>query len=312
MLRGKVLITGGAGFLGRGIIGRAHREGWPCSFTVLSRDEEKQSILQHRYPDVRCILGDVRDSDRLDLAFVGHDVVIHAGAVKFIPEAEYNVDECIAVNVQGSRNVARAAINAGVKTVIGISTDKAVLPVNSYGMTKALMERLYAQLDGKTGTRFKVTRYGNVIGSTGSVIPLFLQQKEERGKVLVTNEHMTRFWLTIDQAIDLVLRAYEEESIGAVIVPRCGAMRIVDLARLIADGSPIEFIGSRPGEKLHERLVDYTEAVRCVDEGDCYLLYPPTSKVKGGGEPWTYTSENPAHWVTQEEMACAIVAAKGV
>ena len=311
MLRGKVLITGGAGFLGRGIIHRACQENWPCDFTVLSRDEEKQVKLQHRYPYVRCVLGDVKDQDRLESTFTGHDLIIHAAAMKYIPEAEYNVDECIVVNVEGSRNVARAAIKAGVKTVIGISTDKAVLPVNSYGMTKALMERLYAQLDSKT-TRFKVVRYGNVIGSTGSVIPLFLQQKEELGKVLVTNEHMTRFWLTINEAVDLVLQAYREESIGAMVVPRCGAMKIVDLARLIADGSPIEIIGSRPGEKLHERLVDYTEAVRCVGKGSYYLLYPPTSKGKGGEEPWTYTSEAPAHWVTSDAMAEAIIAAREI
>ena len=315
MLQGKVLITGGAGFLGRAILRRAHRESWPCEFIVLSRDEEKQVKLKQRWPGVNCVLGDVRDIDRLLETFKGQQTIIHAAALKYIPEAEKNVDETIAVNVEGSRNVARAAIRAGVETVVGISTDKAVLPVNAYGMSKALMERLYAQIDAKFGTRFRVVRYGNVVGSTGSVIPLFQQQLKEAGQLTITDDRMTRFWLSAEEAVELIANTIQPEPIrlphpayvGSVIVPKCASMRILDLALLIAKGAPIERIGIRPGEKLHERLIDYQESARAVDFGDLCYLYPPTEQGEGDGkEPWSYSSQYPNRWITPDEMQAMI------
>ena len=311
MLKGKVLVTGGSGFLGRGLLRRIRREGWPVEVTVYSRDEEKQHQLRHRYPEVRCILGDVRDIERLTVACAGHDIVIHAAAVKFIPEAEHNVAECIAVNVDGSRNVALAAVRAGVEQVIGLSTDKACLPVNTYGMTKAIMERLFMEARRwSAGTWFGCVRYGNVVGSTGSVIPLFRQQLEDSGEVRVTDKNMTRFWLSIDQAIDLISHA-NTAIMPATYVYRCPAMRIVELAEVMAGDHPVRITGIRPGEKLDERLVDYSESLRCVQDGDFYALLPPIAEAKGE-EPWTYVSSTPARWIEKDEMVAMIADAQEV
>ncbi len=310
MLEGNVLITGGAGFLGRAILRRAVRDNWPCRFTVLSRDEEKQVKLQRQFPDVRCLLGDVRDRDRLEAAFAGHNIVIHAAAMKYVPEAEHNVAECIAVNVEGTRNVALAAIHAGVETVVGISTDKAVLPTNTYGMTKALMERLFMELHGRGETKFALVRYGNVVGSTGSVIPLF-EEQARAGRVTVTDDKMTRFWLSVDAAVDLIVTAGQPAS-GTILVPRCAAMRVVELARLIAADAKVEIVGARPGEKLHERLVDYRESAQAMQIGENYCLSSPTSPPTSEVEPWTYSSQYPARWIEPAEMTAMIEDARGV
>jgi UDP-N-acetylglucosamine 4,6-dehydratase len=304
MLKGNVLVTGGSGFLGRGLLRRIRRDSWPAEVTVYSRDEEKQQQLRRRYPEVRCILGDVRDLERLTAACTGHDIVIHAAAVKYIPEAEHNVAECIAVNVDGSRNVALAAVRAGVKKVVGLSTDKACLPVNTYGMTKAIMERLFMEANRWSDTRFTTVRYGNVIGSTGSVIPLFRQQLADSGEVQVTDKNMSRFWLSVDQAINLICYALTW-GCPATVVYRCPAMRIVELAEVMAVGRPVKIIGIRPGEKMDERLVDYTESLRCVQDGDYYALLPPIAEVNGDS-PWTYVSSSPARWIEKDEMAAMI------
>lgn len=305
VLKGNVLVTGGAGYLGRAILKYAAEAKWPCRFTVFSRDEEKQWRLQQRFPDVRCILGDVRDYDRLEAAFCGQDIVIHAGAIKFVPEAEFNVAEAISVNLLGSSNVARAAVRSQVSQVISISTDKACLPVNVYGMTKALMERLMIEADTWGRTKFTVVRYGNVIGSTGSVIPLFLHQKATSGRITVTDPLMTRFWLTAKEAVDIVLKATEEEQGGTILVPRCGAMKLQTLAELIAQDSPIDVIGPRPGEKPHEELVHFRESV-LSEEIDGYYRLRPRGSNTGAQEPFTYASHTPAHWVTKEAMWAAI------
>jgi len=312
MLTGRILVTGGSGFLGRGLLRRIRRESWPCEVTCLSRDETKQYELKRRYPEVRCVLGDVRDLERLTAAAAGHDIIIHAAALKYIPEAEYNVQECIDVNIHGSRNVVLAALRAGVRQVVGLSTDKACLPVNTYGMTKALMERMFAAANGRE-TRFSTVRYGNVVGSTGSVIPIFQQQLTDFGEVRVTDKNMSRFWLSIDEAIDLIVYALLNEAVGLqTCVYRCSAMRIIDLAELIAGGKPAQITGIRPGEKIDERLVDYSESLRCEQDGDYYILYPPTVAPVGAGEPWTYLSSSPAHWITRDEMANMIADAEEV
>jgi UDP-N-acetylglucosamine 4,6-dehydratase len=292
--------------LGRAIIRRATREKWDARFTVYSRDEEKQFKLRQRYPDVRCVLGDVLNLDRLMLAMQGFDTVIHASAVKFVPEAEFNVFETVDVNVRGSQNVAFAAHAARVGTVVGISTDKACLPVNLYGATKMVMERTFGEANKWGETRFVVTRYGNVVGSTGSIIPVFQQQLAATGKVKVTNPAMTRFWLAPDDAVDLVVEcvAHRDDCGGDIIVPLPGAMQIGGLASVISPN--IEIIGARPGEKIHESLVSEHEASRTQYLGQ-HLVIRSTGTVlntKCGHAP--YSSDAPTHWIRPDEMLAII------
>lgn len=310
MLKGKWLVTGGSGFAGRGLLRHIRREGWPCEVTVYSRDGKKQWELRRLYPEAHCVLGDVRDLNRLTAVATGHDGIIHMAALKHIPEAEQNVDECFAVNIDGSRNVALAAVQVGIPQVIGLSTDKACAPMNTYGLSKAAMERIFAEANRWGSTRFVCVRYGNVVGSTGSVIPLFYQQLADFGEVRVTDKNMTRFWISVDEAIDLISYAAERQT--GTIIYRCGAMKIIDLAELIAAGKPIKVTGIRPGERLDERLVDYSESQHCEQDGDYYLLHPPTMEGNGLPEPWTYTSSNPAHWIGKTEMAAMIEDVKNV
>jgi UDP-N-acetylglucosamine 4,6-dehydratase/5-epimerase len=321
MLEGNVLITGGSGFLGRAILRKAHQEGWPARFTIYSRDETKQWELKRRYPDVHCILGDVaRDLPRLIAAMTGHDLVIHAAAVKYIPEAEHNVLETIAVNIEGSRNVAVAAIAAGVKTVVGISTDKACGPLNLYGMTKAVMERMYSECDRMSPTKFVTVRYGNVVGSTGSVIPIFERQIQDYNEIRVTDGRMTRFWLGVGDAVDLICHAAINAQGGWTVIDPCPAMAIVDLARAVwsihwqhnGDGR-IVFTGMRPGEKLHESLFNDQEAPRVTSVPDSryYLMAPATHPAAIEGRKG-YSSDEPLRWLEIEEMEQLIREAEGI
>lgn len=287
-LEGNIFITGGAGYLGRGIMRRVRCESWPCRITVYSRDETKQDICRQRYPEHRYILGDVRDRDRLETAMLGHDIVIHAGAIKYVPEAEHNVEETLKVNVDGSRNVIQAARHAGIKQVIGLSTDKATAPVNTYGATKMLMERAFQEQH--CDTIYKCVRYGNVVGSTGSVIPFFQRQRRELGRITVTDPDMTRFWMSVDEAIDCILFALEHGGPGGVIVPRPRSMRIGALADVIADGVPIEYIGARPGEKTHEELIHYQESVRVKAHNRDYYELLPIRRGFNGSEPFLLSS----------------------
>lgn len=305
-LKGNVLLTGGSGYLGRGVMRRARRENWDCKLTVYSRDEMKQELCRREYPEVRYVLGDVKDYDRLEAALAGHETVIHMAAVKFIPEAEFNVQECLDVNTLGSQRVIEAALRVGVQSVIGISTDKAVQPVNVYGATKFLMEREFGEAARRSdfagfGTRFNCVRYGNVVGSTGSVIPLFLNQMRNEQRIKLTDPRMTRFWLSVDQAIDLILIAlYEPMQNGSVVVPRPKAMTMKALAESIAGESPIDIIGQRPGEKMHESLMSYEESVRVNYRVGYYELMSPGNK--GGVEPFTLASHTPDGWIEQDEM----------
>lgn len=312
-MQGNVFITGGAGYLGRGFIRAAHKSGLFSGITVYSRDEEKQASLKRRYPDVRMLLGDVRDIEHLKIAMAGHDIVIHAGAVKFVPEAEFNVHDTVDVNVFGSRNVAHAAAYAGVEKVIGISTDKAVLPVNTYGATKMLMERIFSEYSSNFDeTIYTCVRYGNVIGSTGSIIPVFKDQLERTGRVTVTDPKMTRFWLTIDEAVGLILRAIDAPARGCTFVSKCPAMSLWDLANIITTEDRIDIVGKRPGEKMHEELVAYAESVRTKNLGDGFLILPPTTPEVDVNESWTYASHSPARWIIAEEMRAAIEDAETV
>lgn len=315
MLRGKIFVTGGGGYLARAIYRRAERENWLAEFTCYSRHEDLQTRLHQRFPHVRRILGDVRDRDRLAIAMAGHDIVIHAAALKRVPEAEENVCETVDINVQGSMNVAIAAHVAGVRTVIGISTDKACGPLNLYGASKMIMERIFGEANGWGDTRFVVTRYGNVVGSTGSIVPIFADQLRRNGKVTVTDPDMTRFWLSPEDAVDLirncVLRA--DRLAGAILIPQPGAMRIGDLARLIAGEAPIEIIGPRPGEKKHEALISEYETSRArytagmPDHNTWIVLYPP-GEVRGATErpEYAYSSEAPDFWIEPADMLAMI------
>lgn len=316
MITGKLLITGGAGFLGRGIIRRIQRENWDAEVTVFSRDETKQWDLQHRYPSVRCVLGDVCDEDQLAAVVAGHDIVIHAAAVKYIPEAENNVAVCTAVNVQGSLNVARAAARASVRACVGVSTDKACAPLNTYGATKMLMERIFSEANRWSETRFMTVRYGNVMASTGSVVPVFRQQLRDTGEMRVTDPKMTRFWLSVDDAVDLIDQALTVPSErGAVVIPACAAMGIPQLAQAVweeygrAGGpleAPIKFMGPRPGEKLSEQLYNEAEHTRIYVQ-DGYFYLSPTTRILSASHRaagiirTSYDSAEPSRWLSTEE-----------
>lgn len=298
----RILITGGSGFLGRGIMRQLHDN----EFTVYSRDEYKQDLCRQKFPNARYIIGDVRDVDRLTLAMYDADTVIHAAAMKYIPEAEANVGECININVNGSHAVLQAARAAGVQKVIGISTDKACMPVNTYGITKALMERIFDEQSRYINC--SCVRYGNVIGSTGSVIPVFERQLREKGFVTVTGPYMTRYWISIDDAVKLILLALDA-SPGEIVIPMPSAMTTGDLAKSLA-GDKIEIIGLRPGEKAHENLLHSQESVRAVKAGNHYIL-KPTGTI-GDNEQFTLVSSDPRHWLTPEELHAVMADAKCV
>lgn len=310
MLTGNILITGGAGFLGRGIVRRAEAENWPCRFTVYSRDEQKQDKMRQRWPAVRYVLGDITDLERLALVAAGHDTIIHAAAIKYIPEGEFNVNECVRVNIDGSRSVFSAARMAGVSTVVAVSTDKAVLPINAYGMTKAVMERLMSEASALDPiTRYVGCRYGNVIGSTGSVIPVFQRQLGETGKITITDPEMTRFWISVDDAVDLIDAAANEADDGAIVIPQPKSMRLDDLANTIIrayagardDYSRFtDIIGKRPGEKMHEDLLSESERLRTIRLGTYFQLLPPGKE--SFSEVPRLTSEAPYEWLDEDEM----------
>ena len=304
---GRALVTGGTGSLGKAIVARAKCEAWPVEFTIYSRDEVKQGQMRVKHPECSYKLGDVRDLERLQAAMRGQDIVLHCGAQKVVPDAEVNTDETVKTNVLGSMNVATAAIRTGVKQVIGISTDKACGPVNAYGQSKALMEKLFQQADKAGDTQFNLTRYGNVVGSRGSVVPFFQRQAREGKRLTITDFRMTRFWLTLNQAVDLILLALAEPEGGTIVVPKAPAMRVVDVARIVAPHAELVDIGIRPGEKVHESLIQSSEAYHTDDCGSFFRVYPATSQRKGTMLPETgkeqYTSQFPSHWLEAEEMA---------
>lgn len=273
MVTGSLLITGGTGSLGKALLKRLVSE--DVRITVLSRDETKQSVLKSRFPDVRFVLCDVRDVDKLNLTFRGQDIIIHAAAYKQIPSSQVNCDEAIQTNVIGSRNVARAAVLNHVKRVVGISTDKACMPVNLYGTTKAAMEALFQQYSHDYDTVFTLTRYGNVICSNASVIPYFMTLKAEGRPLTVTDKRMTRFWISLEQAVDLVIEALSLED-GQIVVPRAPASRVWDLASWIAeDLVPIVETSIRPGEKLHECMVSSMETLHTQERTMDFVIHPP-------------------------------------
>jgi len=313
-----LLITGGTGSFGKRLVATLLERGRLSRLVVFSRDELKQSEMQSefpptRHPALRYFLGDVRDRDRLHRAFTGIQHVVHAAALKQVPAAEYNPFEAIKTNVLGAQNVIEEAIDRGVQSVVALSTDKAANPINLYGATKLCSDKLFVAGNAYVGagpTRFSVVRYGNVVGSRGSVIPFF--RKARAGGVLpITDPRMTRFWITLQQGVEFVLDALREGHGGEIFVPKIPSMRITDLAEAIAPGCRHEIVGIRPGEKLHEVLVPEDDARNAVDLGDRFAILPAFRSAasdawRGRGRPladgFRYASDTNDRWLTVEEL----------
>ena len=284
MLNGQsILVTGGSGSFGRRFVETVLRHASPRRVIVFSRDEFKQYEMQQQLgPEwastLRFFIGDVRDRERLELAMREVDVCVHAAALKHVPAAEYNPMECIHTNVYGAENVVRAALNTGVKRVIALSTDKAANPVNLYGASKLASDKIFIaanNLSGSLGTRFSVVRYGNVVGSRGSVIPLFRRMIAEGAEFLpVTDERMTRFWITLQHGVDFVVSCIAMMQGGEIFVPKIPSMRIIDLARAMAPHLPHKPVGIRPGEKLHEVMITEDDSRQTFELPDRFVIEP--------------------------------------
>ena len=306
-----VLVTGGTGSFGKKFIKVMLEEIQPKKVIVFSRDELKQHEMQtsgYSHPNLRFFIGDVRDRDRLRRAMNGVDIVVHAAALKQVPACEYNPMEAIKTNIMGTSNVVEAALDAGVKKVLAISTDKAVNPVNLYGATKLAAEKLVIQSNAYaagTATRYSCVRYGNVVGSRGSVVPVFLKQRQS-GEVTITDERMTRFWLSLEEGVRFVIKCIEQMEGGEVFVPRIPSMKVVDLARAIAPEAKINVIGIRPGEKLHEVLISEDESRTTVELESMFVVQPAEAlwfgyswqeKGKLLQDDFRYASDNNSEWL---------------
>lgn len=316
-----ILVTGGTGSFGRKFTEIVLRDHNPAKLIIFSRDELKQQEMRDAIssPLLRYFIGDVRDQDRLRRAMQGVDVVVHAAALKQVPACEYNPMEAVKTNVMGGQNVIEAAIDSGVAQVIALSTDKAVNPVNIYGATKLCAEKIFVQSNaysGSDGTRFSCVRYGNVAGSRGSVIPLFASQKAT-GRITITDDRMTRFWITLEQGVKFVTDCLQEMDRGEIFVPKIPSMRITELAQALAPECAVDIMGIRPGEKLHEVLISKDEARTAVELEDKYVIIPSQPWFQAPDwhqgidleEDFEYTSDNNTQWLTHDqlrEMASAI------
>ena len=311
-----VLVTGGTGSFGRKFVEVMLADYRPEKVIVFSRDELKQHEMREaglNDPRLRYFIGDVRDLLRMRRAMEGIDVVVHAAALKQVPAAEYNPIEAIMTNIMGARNVIEAALDTKVKRVLAMSTDKAVNPINLYGATKLAAEKLIVQSNAYAGgktTRFSCVRYGNVVGSRGSVIPVF-QRQRKHGHITITDERMTRFWLSIDQGVRFTIRCIEQMQGGEVFVPKIPSTRVVDVAKAVAPDAEVELIGIRPGEKMHEVLVSEDEARHTVELDDMYVVEPPGAlwfghewreKGKPLPEGFAYSSDNNKQSLTVDEI----------
>lgn len=297
-----IFCDGGAGTLGRAIARRRKKEGWTGHLTVYSRDEHKHSFMRRLYPDVHYVTGDIRNIETLKLAMAGHDVVIHAGATKVIPVSEYYSMDTIDNNVFGSMNVCLAAREVGVKDVIGISTDKAAHPVNAYGATKYLMEKIFVEFARDDPTvNYHLTRYGNILESTGSVIEAWKKSIAAGEPIKITDPEMTRFWLSPQQAVTLVTMALKLES-GTILIPKAPALSIENLAQYtLGNEFEYELIPMRPGEKIHEELLTIEETEYATESQDFFFLRPTTSpKVDVPCKPY---SSDMAPELTREQLA---------
>jgi UDP-N-acetylglucosamine 4,6-dehydratase len=309
-----VLVTGATGSFGKQFVKTMLEDYHPAKIIVFSRDELKQHEMRlegYNHPSLRYFLGDVRDRDRLYRAMNGVDIVVHAAALKQVPACEYNPMEAVKTNIQGSSNVIEAALESGVQKAIMLSTDKAVNPVNLYGATKLVAEKLFIQSNAYAGgsqTRFSCVRYGNVIGSRGSVIPLFIQQSESGMRLTLTDERMTRFWISLEQGVRFVIWAIENMFGGEVFVPKIPSVRITDIARAIAPRAQLEVIGIRPGEKLHEVLIHEDEARATVIQPTEELWFG--HEWRGRGKPlpdgYRYSSDTNPLWLSQAQIQALI------
>lgn len=317
-----VLITGGTGSFGKKLIQHVLAEYQPKKLIVYSRDELKQFELSQTYngPSMRYFIGDVRDADRLKQAMHGVDYVVHAAALKQVPAAEYNPFEAIKTNIHGAQNVIEAALAAGVEKVIALSTDKAANPVNLYGATKLASDKLFVAANNMVGphpTRFAVVRYGNVVGSRGSVIPFFLNLIREGAKELpITHPEMTRFMITLDQGVQFVMRSFRRMQGGEIFVPKIPSMLTVDLAKALAPDLPHKIVGIRPGEKIHEIMCPADDSHLTLEFADHYVIKPTITfgfkadfEVNGEGqrgtpvgEGFAYSSGNNSVWLTDTEL----------
>lgn len=319
--RKTVLITGGTGSFGKKFIEILLKKYAPKKVIVYSRDELKQFEMQQKFnqPCMRYFIGDVRDEARLERAMAGVDYVVHAAALKQVPAAEYNPMECIKTNVQGAQNVIDAAIACGVKKTIALSTDKAANPINLYGATKLCSDKLFSaasNLAGARPVRFAVVRYGNVVGSRGSVVPFFKSLLAEGAKELpITDPRMTRFWLRLEDGVEFVLKNFHRMQGGEIFIPKIPSMRITDLAEAIAPGVPTKVIGIRPGEKLHEVMCPADLYYETLEFNDHFVIMPSTPvygvdyRHNGLGEEgkqvpdsFSYDSGSNSHFLTIDEL----------
>jgi UDP-N-acetylglucosamine 4,6-dehydratase len=308
-----VLVTGGTGSFGTAFVRRLLEGHEPEAIRIYSRDELKQSELERQFPDdrLRFLIGDVRSLERLTLATKGVDVIVHAAAMKQVPACEYNPFEAVQTNIVGAENVVSAAIASNVPRTLALSTDKAVNPVNLYGATKLCAEKIFTQGNAYASdslARFASVRYGNVVRSRGSVIPLFERQARD-GELTVTDESMTRFWITLDEAVDFVIASLGRMQGGEVFVPRIPSMRIGDLADALAPGIPRRTIGIRPGEKVHEVLITEDESRHAVGFEDYFAIYPAFEfwgvEFPAGDElppDFRYASDTNDHWLDAEHL----------
>jgi UDP-N-acetylglucosamine 4,6-dehydratase len=313
-LKGKtILITGGTGSFGKKFVNKVLQMDVK-KVIVFSRDELKQYEMAQEYTDprIRFFIGDVRDKERLIRAFDGVDIVVHAAALKHVGICEYNPFEAIKTNIQGAQNVIEAAIDKGVEKIIALSTDKAANPINLYGATKLASDKLFVAANSYTGgksTQFAVVRYGNVVGSRGSVVPFF-QKMKETGKLPITDERMTRFWITLDQGVQFVIDSLNRMNGGEIFVPKIPSMKVTDLAKAIAPDCEVEVIGIRPGEKLHETMITEDDARRTVEFGTYYVIQPEfpwwNDKYTSSGKPlqdgFSYVSNTNEQWLSVEEL----------
>lgn len=311
-----ILITGGTGSFGKFITRKLLTQFEPKSIRIFSRDELKQHDMRIAFKDdarLRFLIGDVRDLSRLNRALENVDVVFHAAAMKQVPACEYNPIEAIRTNIDGAINVIEACLNNNVHRVVALSTDKAASPINLYGATKLASDKLFIQANhyaGPRSTRFSVVRYGNVMGSRGSVIPVFRKQLESGLTLTITDERMTRFWITLDHATDFVLTSLSAMKGGEIFVPKIPSMKVVDLARAMAPTAELKNIGIRPGEKIHESLITPEEGARAINLEDRYVIEPdhqwwesPAEYVKNRvKDGFSYSSDNNDTWLDIEAM----------
>jgi UDP-N-acetylglucosamine 4,6-dehydratase len=314
--RSSILVTGGTGSFGKAFLRYVLDNEDPKRVVVFSRDELKQHEVRRMFGEdsrLRWFIGDIRDRNRLERAMHGVDYVVHAAALKQVDTAEYNPFEYVQTNVNGSQNVIEAAIDQGVQKVVALSTDKASSPINLYGATKLCSDRMFVSANHYAAhhpTRFSVVRYGNVMGSRGSVIPVFRELAAQGKSLPITDKRMTRFWITLPQAVQFVVDSFDQMHGGELYVPRIPSMKVTDLAEAVAPGSSTHEIGIRPGEKLHEEMIAGDDSRRTLRLGDRYVIMPyvagwgyePPAEGKPVEDGWAYRSDNNDLWLSVEEL----------